>query len=136
MKISALVFLTCLSVSTFATAKPVLKCAVPSEDAKKVTVVVDVGNDISVDFIRLTLVEGEKTIGYFSQIEKGEFSSQMSAGVMGLLLVSETSRQENGVVRNAGFIGIRKEGNKLNGFISVQSNVYPLECTAVNGTEI
>ncbi len=136
MKMSALVFLTCLGVSTFAIAKPVLKCAVPSEDAKKVTVVLDVGNDISVDFIRLTLVEGEKTIGYFSQIQKGEFASQMSVGAMGLLLVSETSRQENGVVKNAGFIGVRKEGNKLTGFISAQSNIYPLECTAINGTEI
>lgn len=131
MKLSILALTTALSLSAFAAEeKPLLNCTVPSEAATKVTLTLTVTNDSSADFVKATLVDGQTTISFFSQIQKGEAASQMAAGSLGLLLVSESSRQENGVLRNGGFLGVRKQDNKMSGLLSAQSSLYPLECTA------
>ncbi len=128
MKLNIIALLVSLSFSAVAEEKAFFDCVVPSDAATKVTVKATISNESTVDFVRLTVVDGQTT-HLFSQTEKGQIDSQLKSGSLGLLLVSDTSRQENGVIRNAGFMGLQKANNKLSGFMSAQTNIYPLECT-------
>lgn len=129
MKLSVIAILASLSLSAAAAEKDLFNCTVPSESATKVTLKITVTNDSSADFVRVKLNDGQNVLQFFSQIEKGDVDSQIKAGAMGLFLVSENTRQENGVVRNAGFMGLRKDSDKFSGFLSAQASLYPLECT-------
>ena len=128
MKLNIIALLVSVSFSAVAADKAFFDCVVPSEAATKITVKATISQESTVDFIRLTVVDGQTT-QFFSQTEKGQVDSQLQSGSVGLLLVSDSSRQENGTIRNAGFMGLQKSGNKLSGFMSVQSSIYPLDCT-------
>ncbi len=133
MKLSILALVTALSFSAFAQQKdkPFLNCTVPMEGGTSpVKLTLTLTSDTSADFIKAILVDGQTTLNFFSQLKKDEALAQLTSGSMGLVLVSETSRQENGVVRNAGFMGIAKRDNAFSGLLSAQGSLYPLQCTA------
>lgn len=129
MKLSIIALLVSFNLSAVAAEKAFMDCVVPTDSGAAVTVKGTISNESAVDFIRLTVVDGQTT-QFFSQVESGQVDSQIKSGSLTLLLVSDSSRQENGVIRNAGFMGLgKKDGNKFSGLMSAQSHIYPLECT-------
>lgn len=129
MKLSILALVTTLSLSAFAAEKPLLSCTVPMEGGtSNVSLNLTLTADTSADFVKATLIDGQTTTSFFTQLKKDEAMTQLKAGSMGLFLVSETSRQDNGVLRNGAFMGIAKNNEAFSGLLSAQGNLYPLQC--------
>lgn len=107
----------------------VLKCVVPSE-TNAVTMNIVLAADQSVDFITFELNQKSETPALFAQLEKGELTKQMSQGYVNMLVLTEETSQEEGVITKAGFLGLSQDtANSFSGFIAAFGNIYPLACT-------
>lgn len=105
-------------------------CQVPVEIGEsQVSLELTLGNDLSIDFITVTLNDVEKSILFYTQIKIGELSKDMASGRISYLVLSEEATKSEGVIRNAGFLVIEKDfdGNQT-GFFSAEGNIYPLTC--------
>jgi hypothetical protein len=112
-----------------------LSCVVPvQEGSPSVNLEITLANDMSVDFVTLTLTgpKAQKDV-LFIQLEKGAFEKQLSAGSIGTLVIQEGFGQENGVVKKAGFLVLNRDGaGNFSGMMAALSNIYPLSCGPVN----
>ncbi|MGZ3771490.1 MAG: hypothetical protein ACXVCR_16995 [Bdellovibrio sp.] len=105
----------------------VLKCVVP--ESKTVSLNIELADDQSVDFVTVQLNEKNGQTVFFSQMDKGTVDTQIKNGFMNLLALTEKTKQEDGVIRNTGFLGLAKEENNVfSGFLAANGNVYPLTC--------
>lgn len=105
-------------------------CQVPVEIGEsQVSLELTLGNDLSIDFVTVALNDVEKSILFYTQIEKGELAKDMATGRISYLLLSEDANKSEGVIRNAGYLVIEKDfdGNQT-GFFSAEGNIYPLTC--------
>lgn len=107
---------------------PAFKCIVPAKTST-VTVNVSVSDSEPVDYVTVDLND-KSTSSLFMQLEKGSFQKQIDAGsVTTLVLDSSFNQGDDGVIRSAGVLAIGLENAKWTGLLSVQNNVYPLDCT-------
>ncbi|WII70647.1 hypothetical protein QJS83_09270 [Bdellovibrio sp. 22V] len=105
----------------------VLKCAVP--ESTFVSLNIDLADDQSVDFVMVNLNEKSKQSVFFSQMEKGTVAAQIGAGYLQLLALTDKSAQEDGVIKNTGFLALGKEADgTFGGFLAANGNIYPLSC--------
>lgn len=106
----------------------VLKCVVPGSTS--VTLNVDLADDQSVDFVIVSLSEKKSQSTFFSQMDKGTVAAQLQNGFLNLLALTDKSAQEDGVIKNTGFLGLGKENDgSFGGFLAANGNIYPLSCT-------
>jgi hypothetical protein len=138
---SLLIAILLSSVSAFAgevaaepTAAPSTKlnCQVPNDQgASVVALEISKAADTSVDFVTFTLTSPNvKAVTLFTQMEPGTYEKQISGGQLGTLVLQENAAQENGVVKNAGFIVLNKEADgTFSGMMAALSNIYPLTCS-------
>lgn len=111
-----------------AMAETVLDCVVP--ESKSVSLIVDLADDQSVDFVTVSLNEKSNQSIFFSQMDKGTVVDQIKNGYFNLLALTDKSGQEDGVIVNTGFMGLSKESaNSFGGFLAANGNIYPLSCT-------
>ncbi|KHD88930.1 MAG: hypothetical protein OM95_05500 [Bdellovibrio sp. ArHS] len=111
-----------------AMADTVLNCAVP--ESQFVSLNIDLADDQSVDFVTVSLSEKTKQSIFFSQMDKGTVVEQMNNGFLQLLALTDKSAQEDGVIKNTGFLALGKEANgSFGGFLAANGNIYPLSCT-------
>lgn len=114
--------------SAHAAQVPAFKCTVPSKNPT-VTIDVAVSDNESVDFVTVDLNDKTKA-SLFMQMEKGSFQKQIDAGSLTTLVLGEQfSQGDDGVIRDAGILGLGLEAGQWSGLLSVKGNVYPLECT-------
>lgn len=106
----------------------VLNCTVPSQtQAVKIELVL--GDDQSVDFVTLNILQKSENSTFFSQMEKGQLKQQMSQGFVNFLALTEETAQVDGVIVKSGFLGLNLEQDgKFSGFLAAKGNVYPLLC--------
>lgn len=105
----------------------VLKCAVPESQA--VSLEIELADDQSVDFVMVHLNEQAGETVFFSQMDKGSVDTQLRSGFINLLALTEKSTQEDGVIKNTGFLGLAKDANgTFGGFLAAKGNIYPLSC--------
>jgi len=106
----------------------VLKCAVP--ESTSVSLNIDLADDQSVDFVMVHLTEKNKQSVFFSQLDKGTVDGQIQAGFLNILALTDKSAQEDGVIKNTGFLGLGKEADgSFSGFLAANGNIYPLSCS-------
>ena len=106
----------------------VLKCVVPGSTS--VTLNVDLADDQSVDFVIVSLSEKKSQSTFFSQMDKGTVAAQLQNGFLNLLALTDKSAQEDGVIKNTGFLGLGQENDgSFGGFLAANGNIYPLSCT-------
>ena len=106
----------------------VLKCAVP--ESTSVSLNIDLADDQSVDFVMVHLTEKNKQFVFFSQLDKGTVDGQIQAGFLNILALTDKSAQEDGVIKNTGFLGLGKEADgSFSGFLAANGNIYPLSCS-------
>ncbi len=107
----------------------VLSCVVPQSSS--VTLNVDLADDESVDFVMVNLSEKSSQSVFFSQMDKGTVAAQIKGGFLNLLALTDKTAQEDGVIKNTGFLGLGKEADgSFGGFLAANGNIYPLTCTA------
>ncbi|MBV2167249.1 MAG: hypothetical protein KUL82_00970 [Bdellovibrio sp.] len=105
----------------------VLKCAVPESS---VSLNVDLADDQSVDFVIVSLNEKSSQTVFFSQMDKGTVAAQIKGGFFNLLALTDNTTQEDGVIKNTGFLILGKEADgSFGGLLAAKGNVYPLVCT-------
>lgn len=105
----------------------VLKCIVP--ESHTVSLNIELEDDQSVDFVTVQLNEQNNQTVFFSQMDKGSVDAQIKSGFINLLALTEKSTQEDGVIKNTGFLGLSKEANgTFSGFLAANGNIYPLSC--------
>ncbi|KYG67134.1 hypothetical protein AZI86_08980 [Bdellovibrio bacteriovorus] len=122
--VAALIF---AGTSAFADTQ-VLSCKVPNSTS--VSLNIALGDDQSVDFVTVVLVEKAKQVLFFSQMDKGTVQDQIDAGYLNLLALTDKSAQVDGVIVNTGFLGLSKDTDgSFGGFLAAQGNIYPLTCT-------
>lgn len=106
----------------------VLSCVVP--ESSSVSLTVDLADDQSVDFVMVSLNEKSSQSVFFSQMDKGSVAAQIQSGYLNLLALTDKSSQEDGVIKNTGFLGLGKDANNsFSGFLAAHGNIYPLSCT-------
>lgn len=106
----------------------VLKCVVP--ESSSVSLTVDLADDQSVDFVMVNLNEKSAQSTFFSQMDKGTIANQLQNGFLNLLALTDKSTQEDGVIKNTGFLGLGKEADgSFSGFLAANGNIYPLACS-------
>ena len=106
----------------------VLKCAVP--ESTSVSLNIDLADDQSVDFVMVHLTEKNNQSVFFSQLDKGTVDGQIQAGFLNILALTDKSAQEDGVIKNTGFLGLGKEADgSFSGFLAANGNIYPLSCS-------
>lgn len=106
----------------------VLSCVVP--ESSSVSLNVDLADDQSVDFVMVSLSEKNSQSVFFSQMDKGAVAAQLQSGFLNLLALTDKSAQEDGVIKNTGFLGLGKEADgSFSGFLAANGNIYPLSCT-------
>lgn len=104
-----------------------LKCKVI--DSNSVSMEVTLGDDQSIDFVTVSLVEKNQGFVFFSQMDKGTVANQLSNGFLNLLALTEKTSVDDGVIKNTGFLGLGKEADgTFGGFLAAQGNIYPLSC--------
>jgi hypothetical protein len=110
----------------------VFQCEVPvSGDESSVTLEMTLGDDLSIDFLTITLNDLDQSHIFFTQMAKGKLRSDIKAGKLDYLLVTEDTIQTSGIVRKSGYLVINKdEPGVFSGFISALGNLYPLACEA------
>ncbi|RYZ76047.1 MAG: hypothetical protein EOP06_31695 [Proteobacteria bacterium] len=109
---------------------PLFKCAITGATEPTVNLTISVSNDESIDFLTVDLVDKDVTSTLFMQNEKGTVAQQVEAGgLMTLLLNDGFAQGADGVIRNAGIMSLSKEEDKWGGLLSMNGNMYPLECT-------
>lgn len=105
----------------------ILKCTVP--DSRTVSLNIELADDQSVDFVMVYLNEQNNETTFFSQMDKGTVDTQIKNGFINLLALTEKSTQEDGVIKNTGFLGLAKDTNGVfGGFLAAKGNIYPLNC--------
>jgi len=115
-------------ISAHAAQVPAFKCLVPAKTST-VTITVSVSDDESIDYVTID-VNDKSTSTLFMQMEKGSFQKQVDAGGITTLVLDEQFQQgDDGVIRNAGILGLNNNNGKWSGLLSAKSNVYPLDCT-------
>lgn len=106
----------------------ILTCTVP--ESSSVSITIDDAGDGSVDFMTIYLNEKSSQSVFFSQTEKGNVAAQLKNGFLNLLALTDKSAQEDGVIKNTGFLGLSKENDStFGGFLAASGNIYPLSCT-------
>lgn len=106
----------------------ILKCVVPSQ-TQAVQMEITLGDDQSVDFVTLNILQKSQTTTFFNQMEKGQLKEQMSQGFVNFLAMTEETAQVDGVIVKSGFLGLSQDQTgKFSGFLAAQGNVYPLLC--------
>ncbi|WP_413289960.1 hypothetical protein [Bdellovibrio sp. HCB337] len=115
-------------LSSQAAQVPVFKCTVPGK-VSSVTVDVAVSDSEAVDYVTVDLND-KGASKLFMQNAKGSFQKQVDAGsVTTLVLGDQYSQGDDGVIRDAGILGLGLENGKWTGILSVNDAVYPLDCT-------
>lgn len=105
----------------------VLKCTVP--ESQTVNLNIELADDQSVDFVMVHLNEQHNETVFFSQMDKGTVAAQLKNGFINLLALTEKSTQEDGVIKNTGFLGLSKDTDgSFGGFLAANGNIYPLSC--------
>ncbi|KYG67649.1 hypothetical protein [Bdellovibrio bacteriovorus] len=111
-----------------AMAETIFNCAVP--ESKFVSMNIDLADDQSADFVTVSLSEKSKQSIFFSQMDKGAVTEQLNNGFLQLLALTDKSAQEDGVIKNTGFLAIGKEADgSFGGFLAANGNIYPLSCS-------
>lgn len=106
----------------------IFKCEVPG--SKFVSMSIDLADDQSADFVTIYLNEKNSQSVFFSQMDKGSVADQLQNGFLNLLALTDKSAQEDGVIKNTGFLGLGKESDgSFGGFLAASGNIYPLSCT-------
>lgn len=106
----------------------ILNCVIP--ESRSVSLKIDLADDQSVDFVMISLIEGSSQSVFFSQMDKGSVAGQLQNGFLNLLALTEKSSQEDGVIKNTGFLGLGKEADgSFGGFLAANGNIYPLTCS-------
>ncbi|MBK9324087.1 MAG: hypothetical protein IPM97_14275 [Bdellovibrionaceae bacterium] len=118
------------SFSAFAAQVPMFKCQVGNASAQPtVTATISVSDNESIDFVTIDLNDkGVSTL--FMQLEKGSVQKQVDGGSFTTLILDDKfSQGEDGVIRNAGILGLGlDQAGVWSGLLSVRSNIYMLEC--------
>lgn len=106
------------------------KCVVPSAK-NAVTLEVVKGDDLSADFVTVTISKGGASLGeFYSQGDKDSVAGQIAAGYLNLLVLTDATAQPDGVITNSGFLALGQDpAGTFSGFLAAQSNIYPLSCT-------
>jgi hypothetical protein len=107
---------------------PKFKCSVPATPTPTVTATISVSDSEAVDYVTVDLNDkGVSTL--FMQLEKDSFQKQIDAGGLTTLILDEKfSQGTDGVIREAGLLGLGLDAGKWSGILSVRGNVYPLAC--------
>lgn len=115
----------------------VAKCIVPnSVPAVEMTITQEA--DEAVDFLLITLKDGEEQIEFFSQNDAGSVADQIADGELAVLVMSDSSRYDNGIIRNAGILTLEAlEESKTDfvGFGFILGNIYPFACKVATVSE-
>jgi hypothetical protein len=116
-------------VSTNSNGALQLNCVVPLEGAAPVVkLVIEAMEESQGDFMTVLISEPQQELLYFNQLEKGAFRAGLAEGQLISLVVGEGVALDNGVIRNAGFLVLGKDGSGFQGFLSVNNSFYPLAC--------
>lgn len=110
----------------------VFLCQVPVDtDESVVNLEMTIGDDLSLDFVTITLNDLKQSYIFFTQLPKGQLAKDIKSGQLEYLVLTEETAQSEGVVRQSGYLMISKDdtGN-FSGLISAVGNVYPLNCEA------
>lgn len=110
--------------------KLVLSCSVPTQSGTaQVTADVTLGADLSQDFVTVEIKDQGHDLLFFTQMEKGQLNQSLKEGGLNFMLLTETTSQEGGVIRNAGFFAVSQDqSGDFGGFISAAGNIYPISC--------
>ncbi len=114
-------------------AQDLMHCTVPVENSK-ITLTITKEDDQSIDFLLISLKEGKTETLFYSQDDKGGTDDQLKEGLLNLVLLTDDTRVENGVVYNAGFFnaGAVGEGSvEYDGLMMAKGNIYPFACELV-----
>lgn len=124
-----LIVMAMVSLSMYANAaeKQLLSCMV-SENSPEMKLMITVSEESSVDFATFTLTEKSGTTMYFTQFDKGAIDEQMKQGVLSTILLTDSTKNENGVITNSGIISLQKENDLYSGVLVAKGNIYPLAC--------
>lgn len=127
MKKMILAAMILMGSSAMAANTTILKCTIP--ESQTVRLEIELADDQSVDFVTVHLKEQSDETVFFSQMDKGSVATQLKNGFINLLALTEKSAQEDGVIKNTGFLGLAKDANgTFGGFLAALGNVYPLSC--------
>ena len=118
-----------LFIFTFSHAQKAIKCNVPSESLKKITVSLRFHTDEKSDYLFLQIITDIGTSHFLTQADKGQISSSFENKNFSYLLLSEKSQNNNGVVTNAAYLSIENNQGTVAGFLSAKGNIYPLVCS-------
>lgn len=129
MKILASIIFISLFSSSFCLADNnyTINCTVPSENTPKTTVTLGMHTADNSDYLLVTLNEPTTSV-FITQADKGEIKKAFENRSIQYLILSESSKNANGVVTKAGYISITKSDDTIAGFLSARGNVYPLVC--------
>ncbi len=128
--LSAMIFMFSIGVSA---SQDLMHCIVPVENSK-ITLTITKEDDQSIDFLLISLMEGKTETLFYSQDDKGGTDDQIKDGLLNLVLLTDETRVENGVVYNAGFFnaGAVDEGStEYDGLMMAKGNIYPFVCSLV-----
>lgn len=127
MKMLFVMVLVSLSAFANAAEKQLLTCIV-SDQNPDLKVMITVSEESTVDFVTFNLVEKSGTTMFFTQFEKGELDKQMKEGGLNTMLMTDTTKNESGVITNAGVISLAKDNDMYSGVLVAKGNLYPLAC--------
>jgi len=132
MKKLILVLMMGLSISAFAQEKIALNCTVPSGPASgitPVTITLSLIEDVSADYVMVTITDGASSLMYYSQAERGAVAARLAQGGLGFPFFSDDSQQVNGVISKAGFFSAgRGPDGSFGGLLSAAGSLFPLSC--------
>lgn len=124
----SIIFISSLISSlAFADDSFIINCSVPSENTLKTTVILKMYTVDNSDYLIVTLNEPTTSV-FITQADKDEIKKAFETKTIQYLILSESSKNANGVVTKAGYISITKEDDTIAGFLSARGNVYPLVC--------
>ena len=114
-------------IGSSAMANTLMDCKV--SESSSVTLNIDLADDQQVDFVTVTLNEKSGDSIFFSQMDKGTVEAQLKNGFFQMLALTDNSSQEDGVIKNTGFLGLGLENDgSFSGFLAANGNIYPLIC--------
>jgi hypothetical protein len=126
-KMKTLIIAALALIGSSAMANTLMDCKV--SESSSVTLNIDLADDQQVDFVTVTLNEKSGDSIFFSQMDKGTVEAQLKNGFFQMLALTDNSSQEDGVIKNTGFLGLGLENDgSFSGFLAANGNIYPLIC--------
>ncbi len=130
------ILIASLIFSSISMAETALQCVVPTQGTDQIVqLTLDLSEENSIDFIMITVddfnKENQPTQSvFYTQMDKGSTRAQLSQGYLNMLVMTETTSQENGVIHNSGFfaVSVDQPTGLFSGFLAANNNVYPIEC--------